>query len=70
MHIRWESGFEISTSVREGEVTIAANKEGLLSLANILTDLANESVDGHVHLDEHNSLEEGSVELVIERVSK
>ena len=68
MLIRWEDGFEISTSAQEGEVTISANREGLVSLARILMDLAEESPGAHVHLDEHNSLEDGSVGLIIERV--
>lgn len=68
MRIRWERDFEICTSVREGEVTISANREGLLSLANILTDLAEGQLGDHVHLDEHNALEDGSVELIIERI--
>jgi len=67
MRIRWEDGFEIRTSASDGEVTISANREGLLSLANILTDLASEKPGTHVHLDEYNSLEEGSVDLVIVR---
>ena len=68
MLIRWEDGFEISATVRGDEVTIAANREGLLSLANILTDLADEAPGSHVHLDEENSLEDGSCELVIEKL--
>ena len=68
MLIRWEDGFEISTSAQEGEVTISANREGLVSLARILMDLADESLGTHVHLDEGNSLEDGSVGLIIERV--
>ena len=67
MRIRWEDGFEISASVREGEVTISANRDGLVSLANILLDLADEAPGSHVHLDEHNSLEAGSAALVIEK---
>lgn len=68
MITRWEDGFEMSTSVRDGEVTISANREGLVSLANILMDLADEGSGAHIHLDEHNSLEDGSAELIIERV--
>lgn len=67
--IRWENGFEIRASALEGEVVISANRQGMLSLANILTDLANAKPGAHVHLDENNSLEDGSVELIIERVS-
>ncbi len=49
-------------------MTLSANREGPLSLANILMDLADESPGTHLHLDEHNSLEDGSIELVIGRV--
>ncbi len=68
MLVRWEDGFEIQTSAHEGVMTLSANREGLLSLANILMDLADESPGTHLHLDEHNSLEDGSIELIIERV--
>lgn len=68
MHVRWKNGFKISAAVHGGEITISANKEGMLSLAGILADLAEGQPGDHVHLDRHNSLEEGSVELVIERV--
>lgn len=68
MQIRWEDGFEIRTAIRGDEVTISANREGMVSLANILLDLAEEDVGAHVHLDERNSLKDGSCELVVERV--
>ena len=68
MRILWEDGFEIRATVRDGEVTISANREGMVSLANILLDLAEERPGAHVHLDEHNSLENGSCELILERV--
>ena len=68
MDIRWEDGFEISAAAREGEMTISANREGMVSLANILLGLAEGQPGDHVHLDEGNSLEDGSVELIIERV--
>ena len=69
MHARWETGFTISAAVHEGEIIISANKEGLLSLSNILAGLAEGQPGDHIHLDERNSLEDGSIELVIERVS-
>ena len=50
----------------ENAVIVNANKEGLLSLANILTALSRETASGaHVHLDQYNSLEDGSTELII-----
>ena len=67
MNIRWEEGFEIRVAVQDGEVVVSANREGLLSLANIISGLADGKPGDHVHLDEHNSLEDESVELVIER---
>ena len=68
MQIRWEEGFEIRASVTDGEMTVSANREGLLSLANILLDLADGQPGDHVHLDECNALEDGSCELILERV--
>lgn len=69
MRIRWEDGFEIGTAISGGEVTISANREGLISLANIMLDLAEELPGAHVHLDERNCLGDGSCELIIERVA-
>ena len=68
MSIRWEEGFEIRATIHEGEMTISANREGMISLANILLDLAEEDPGTHVHLDEFNSLEDGSCELILERI--
>lgn len=67
MRIRWENGFEIGVRTHADEVTISANREGLISLANILLDLADERPGTHVHLDEHNSLDDGSKGLILER---
>ena len=64
----WEDGFTIKVRGEEKEVVISANREGLLSLANQLKALANESVESHLHYDEYNSLEDGSSELIIERI--
>lgn len=49
-------------------MTISANREGMISLANIMLDLAEGLPGAHLHLDESNSLEDGSCELIIERV--
>ncbi len=67
MIINWIDGFEIRVDHDHDEVVISANKEGLLSLASQLTDLAEGAPGDHIHYDENNSLEEGSVELIIER---
>ena len=66
MDIRWEDGFRIRTSLQDGEIVITANREGLLSLAGIMTALAEGRSGDHIHLDENNSLEDGSAELIID----
>ncbi|MBR2826946.1 MAG: hypothetical protein IKE78_05535 [Erysipelotrichaceae bacterium] len=68
MIFSWVDGFELSVKVEDGTVVISGNKEGLLSLANHLATLADQEGNDHFHLDEHNSLEEGSAELIIEKV--
>lgn len=67
MKIEWVDGFEIRVKVDNEAVVIAANREGMLSLAKQLTALA-EAVPGqHIHYDEDNSLEDGSAEMIIVR---
>ncbi|MBR4907994.1 MAG: hypothetical protein IKZ43_03155 [Acidaminococcaceae bacterium] len=67
MKIEWVDGFEIRVKVDHDAVVIAANKEGMLSLAKQLTALA-EAVPGqHIHYDDYNSLEDGSTEMIIVR---
>ena len=68
MNINWIDGFEIYVDNTDGEVVISANREGLLSLADQLTALAEGVPGDHIHYDDDNSLEEGSAELIIERV--
>ena len=68
MSIEWEEGFEIRVSIDKGQAVISANKEGLLSLAKQFAMLAEEEPGSHIHYDEYNSLEEGSVELIVEKV--
>lgn len=68
MQVRWVDGFEIRVTAEERAVTMSANREGMLSLARMLTDQADGEPGDHVHLDGSNSLEDGSAELVIERV--
>lgn len=68
MKIDWKEGFEIRVNMVNNAVVISANKEGLLSLADQLTALAEAAPGSHIHYDEYNSLEEGSTEMIIERV--
>ena len=70
MDIEWENGFTIKVNVDNGGgVVIAANRQGLLSLAGQLTALADAEVGSHIHYDEHNSLEDGSAPMIIEIIS-
>lgn len=68
MKTEWVNGFEIRVSMNKRETVISANKEGLLSLARQLTALAEETAGSHIHYNEFNSLEEGSAELIIEKL--
>ena len=68
MEIKWEEGFTISVRMEGNTAIISANREGLLSLSNHFVALARENPGSHIHLDEHNSLEDNSAELIIERI--
>lgn len=68
MIVEWVDGFEIKTVIENDQIVISANKEGLLSLAKHLTALADEMPGDHIHYDKYNSLEEGSAEMIIERI--
>lgn len=68
MKLEWKDGFAISVRVDKGEVTISANREGMLSLASHLTLLASERPGGHIHYDAYNALEDGSADLIVERI--
>ncbi|MBO9674695.1 MAG: hypothetical protein J7577_14705 [Sphingobacteriaceae bacterium] len=63
----WEDGFVIKSDVVKDQIIIAANQAGLISLAKHLLFLAQDEtpLDCHYHLDEHNSLEIGSKEIII-----
>ena len=65
----WDNNFKIKTSKPYDTITIEANRNGLLSLARHLLLLAQEEVPSgsHFHLDEFNSLEDSSVELIISK---
>ena len=66
----WENSFKIQTDLGDAAIVIKANKAGLKSLAYQLLTLAEIPNDKQVHLhyDEINSLEKGSIELIIERI--
>ena len=68
VEIKWEDGFMIRVSTDVRTAVISANREGLLSLAEQLAALAEEEPGSHIHYDMNNSLEDGSDELIIEKV--
>ncbi|MFF7869124.1 hypothetical protein ACFZCT_22040 [Streptomyces qaidamensis] len=65
----WEEGARIEVRNLGGEIVIEANAAGLKTLAGHLLTLAQDGTpDGaHLHLEESNGLEAGSVGLVLER---
>ena len=67
--LHWQDNFKILVKVSNSDVIISANKEGLESLANHLLSLAQNEVPvhTHIHLDENNGLESGSINLIIEK---
>ena len=68
MEIKWKDDFEIRFRINDGTAVISANRDGLLSLAEQLVTLAEEDSGSHIHYDEYNSLEDGSDELIIEKI--
>ena len=67
--LSYEKNSAIEVKNTGDEVIISANNEGLLSLARLLLTLAQNEVPvgTHTHLDERNLLEEGSIDLIIEK---
>ena len=66
MEFSWLDGSKITVRAESGAVVVSANREGLLSLARIMKTLAEGEPGSHIHLDEYNSLEDGSAELILE----
>ena len=67
MKFNWVDGFTVNVREDDNTVVISANNEGLFSLANHLISLACKESGDHIHLDQYNSLEDGSLELIIEK---
>lgn len=69
MDFEWIDGYRIGVTIRGGTVVISANREGLQSLASHLLSLSEDLIPGaHFHLDAYTALEDGSAELIVERV--
>jgi hypothetical protein len=63
----WDEGFQIALRIEDGEVYLQANNAGLRSLARLLLGLTVDGVQDwhHWHLEDWNSLEEGSAPLTV-----
>ena len=66
----WENGFIIKTKYENDQFNVIANKEGLISQAKQLLAIAQDTVPSgqHFHYDDYNSLEDGSTELIIQKM--
>jgi hypothetical protein len=66
----WVDGFILKTDLIENQIQIQANKAGLISLAKQLLSLAQDEtpIGCHYHLDDYDSLEAGSIELIISKI--
>ena len=70
MELHWKDDFSIRVRIeQDSSVVISANEDGLRSLASQLLSLAEGEAGDHIHYDEWNSLEEGSAELIVEKVT-
>ena len=70
IQLKWEDGFKIKTEFCCNSIIISANKAGLISLASHILTLAQDSTNmgTHIHLDEYNSLENDSLELIVQKI--
>lgn len=66
----WDNDFIIESTIQGNSIVIKANEAGLRSLARHLLTLAQNEVPvgGHVHYDDLNSLENGSCEIILEKL--
>ena len=71
LQLCWGDGYMIKVASENNKVVISANREGLISMVNHLLNLAQVDVPcgTHIHLDEYNALEDGSIDLIIEKIS-
>ena len=66
--LSWDEDFEIAVSVSGSEVSIKANREGLVSLARHLLTLAQDQVHegAHIHLTADQEIDSDH-DLILER---
>lgn len=70
IRVPWVGNHQISVHINDTEVTIAANKDGLITLAKQLLTLAHDGMPSghHIHLTDRSGLEEGSLDLTLQRM--
>lgn len=70
LQLCWGDGYMIKVASENNKVVISANREGLISMVNHLLNLAQVDVPcgTHIHLDKYNALEDGSIDLIIEKI--
>ncbi len=71
MKIDWHGDFRIESKIQsDGAIVIRANKDGLITLAKQMLAMADDSVPTgtHIHYDEESSLEDGSTEIILEKI--
>lgn len=66
----WDDNFIIESSIEGSTIRIKANEAGLRSLARQLLTLSQQDIPPghHMHYDDLNSLEDGSCEMIIEKI--
>ena len=71
MKIDWYGEFRIESNIQsDGAIVIRANKDGLITLAKQMLAMAEDSflAGVHIHYDESSSLEDGSTEIILEKI--
>jgi hypothetical protein len=68
---KWDEGHKIITQISNGVMIIRANQSGLLTLARHILTLSQEKIPSHSHwhFDDYGGLEDGSCELIIQKIS-
>lgn len=65
--LNWDDSSEVEVKIEGEEVLLFANKEGLISLANLFLNLSQANVPSgvHIHLDSYSSLEDDSNDMIV-----
>lgn len=63
----WIEWMKIKINSDKNEIRILSNTEWLIWLWTLLLEMAKKQGNDHIHLDQYNSLEEWSAEVIIEK---